>query len=181
MDEEELVAPALEEEEAEVNFEAPEEEQQEEESVEEYKERLAKAEELANNYKTRAEKAEAKAKKPAEAKKDDIDSRDMMALIRANVPDEDVDQVVEFAKFKKIPVAEALKSNVVKTMLEDSAEMRKTAQASNTGVARRAGVKLTDEMILQNAKQSGVLPEGDDDMNRLIDAQIEQSTVFRKR
>jgi hypothetical protein len=145
-----------------------------EESVEEIKSRLAKAEELANNYKIRAEKAEKKAKEPVttelKPEKNDtgISALDTIAFINAKVTEpEDIQEVVEWAQFKKIPVAQALKSDTIKTLLREKSELRATALATNTGGARRTTSKVSDETLMQNAAK-GQLPESEAEMQRLV-------------
>lgn len=149
-------------------------EQEEGESIEEYKARLAKAEEIANNYKVRAEKAEKLAKVvktevKKEAKSDNMSTKDLYALMEAKVPQDDVDDVVEYAKFKGISVADALKTSFVKTALSDKAEQRRIAEATNVGSTRRGSVKATGDVLISKA-QKGELPESEDDMIALIKA-----------
>lgn len=144
------------------------------ENIDDVKERLAKAEQLANNYKIRAEKAEKKAKEPEEkvqvVKKDsDLSTMDIIALSKANLEQEDMAEVLEYAKFKGITVAEALKSPVVKATIQENVEMRNTAQATNTGGARRQTGKVSDETLLSNAKK-GIMPDSDEEMERLVKA-----------
>ncbi len=149
--------------------------------VDEKQAELDKANELANNYKIRAEKAERLAKslkekveKPEpkeepEAKTStagDLSSRDLFALMNAKVSEEDIDEVKEYAQLKKISISEALKTLTVKTILSEKAEQRKTANAANTGGSKRGSGKVTDELLLSNAKK-GVLPEDDEEIQRL--------------
>ncbi len=131
-----------------------------EETMEQVKARNSKLEELANNYKVRAEKAEklVKRSQPEDKKSSDMSSKDILALTRANVSDDDIDEVLDYAKYKKIPVSEALKSGVLKTMLKDREEQRKVAQATNTGTARRGSTKLSDDEVLDKASK-GELPD----------------------
>lgn len=147
---------------------------EESESVEDLKARLAKAEELANNQKIRAEKAEklAKANKEqpkAEAKiyEGDLTAKDTIAIIEAKVSSEDIDDVVEYAKFRKISIPEALKSNVVKTMLAEKQEMRTTAAAANVGSSKRTSGKVPDDVLLAKASK-GELPDNEADLQRLV-------------
>jgi hypothetical protein len=133
----------------------------EEETVEEVKAKLAKATELADNYKVRAEKAEKKAKEvvqPATEAKGDLSSKDIIAINRANIHEDDLDEVIDYAKYKKISIGEALKSGVVKTLLKDKEEQRKTAAATNTGTARRSSVKVSDEEVVAQSER-GQVPE----------------------
>lgn len=152
--------------------ESYEEADEPEESVDEIKARLAKAEELRDNYKIRAEKAENKSKQTKESPKQtqgDLSSKDLYALMEAKVPQEDIDEVTEYAKFAKISVADALKNNVVKTILKEKAEMRNVAEATNTGTARRTTGKMSEDALLDKASK-GEMPESDDEIARLIAA-----------
>ncbi len=115
-----------------------------------------------------------KSAKPAEDKpptppapKGDLSSKDMFALIEAKVPQTDVDDIVEYAKFKNISVAEALNSDVVKTMLSTKAEQRSSAEAANVGTSKRGTGKVPDDVLLSNASK-GVMPESDADLARLV-------------
>jgi len=133
-------------------------------------EELKKIKELAENYKTRAEKAEALAKqlkKPVEKEtpKNDLSLKDIRAL--ADVPDADVDDVIDWAKAKGLPIYEAKKTIAVQGILKAKAEERKTAEASSTGPSKRGASKVTDESLIENAR-AGKLPETDEDIRRLI-------------
>jgi hypothetical protein len=84
---------------------------------------------------------------------------DTIALITAKVTEkEDIEFVAEYAQFKKIPVSEAIKSSVVKSELAVRQEQRATAEATNTGAARRGSVKTTNEQVMENASL-GKLPD----------------------
>jgi hypothetical protein len=147
-----------------------------EESVEEVKARLAKAEELAKNYKVRAEKAEKLAKsvkvetKP-EAKNDklSVSTRDYLALVNAKVNEEDITEVEEYARFKGVSIADALKSSVVKTLLSEKEEMRKTANAANVNNVRKSVSKVSGEVLLDKASKGEML----DDVDALVKARLE--------
>lgn len=147
------------------------------ESVEEIKARLEqerqareKAEELAKNYKIRAEKAERKPKiEPQETKKEtqDLSTKDVLTLLQNNVPSDDIDEVVEYARFKNIPISEAIKAPTVKAILAERQENRTVAEASNTGTVRRGSSRISDEVLLSRASK-GELPDSDEDLRRLI-------------
>ena len=147
------------------------------ETPEELRARLAKAEELANNYKVRAERAEKKAKSEASQPKTqsspkpqgDISSTDLYVLIENKVPQEDISDVQEYANLKGISIGEALKSNVVKTILSDKKEMRATAAAANVGPAKRSKGQASEEALLAKASQ-GQMPDSDDELRRLVAA-----------
>jgi hypothetical protein len=136
---------------------------------------LIKAREIAQNQKIRAEKAEAELKtlkKAPEEKETPKNPQFSLADIRAlsDVNDEDVEDVVEYAKFKGISPAEAKKSPVIQTLLKTKAEERATAAAANTGNAKRGSSITSDEALLNEASATGKLPETDAEMDRLADA-----------
>lgn len=140
-----------------------------EEDIEVIKAELAKAKELANNYKIRAEKAEKPKEikptvKPNTAK--DINAVDMYALLEAKVPLEDMDVVRKYASMENISIAEALKTSIVKSILSDNQEKRNTASAANVGTAKRASNKVSDEALMENARQ-GKMPESAEEIERL--------------
>lgn len=139
----------------------------EEEEVD-WKAEAEKAKELANNQRIRAEKAERLNKdKPKESSQSgDLSTKDLYALMESKVPQDDIDEVRDYAKLKNISIPEALKSSIVKSILSEKAEQRNVAKASNTGSSRRGSGSLTDEMLLANLKK-GVLPENDEDIVRL--------------
>lgn len=131
-----------------------------------------KADELAGNYKTRAEKAEGKKKEKPDGEEGDggkapkdtaeegqqLSQKDWLLLAKADVHQDDVDDIVEYAAFKKISIAEALKSSTIKAILADKAEARKTADATAKKSARPSGQKPSDDQVLQKARD-GEIPE----------------------
>ncbi len=169
--EEEVIDETLEVEE-EVEVETVEDEP--EEDVDTLKARLAKAEELANNYKVRAEKAEKGKPKTAAPKQDSsLSTKDILALSKAQIEDEDLDEVLDYAAYKKLPIHEALKSSVLKATLAEKAELRKSAQAVNTGATRRAGNTVTDDRIMADARK-GLLPDSAEDIARLARMRLQK-------
>lgn len=138
-------------------------------------ERLAKADELAKNYKARAEKAEAEAKKPKHGEQHttpkndaDLSSKDLFALFEAKVHRDDIDEVVEYARFKGISVADALKASVVKTTLETNTEQRKIAEATNTGQNRSGTKNVSDTDLIKSAASGNIPNAGSDEAERLF-------------
>jgi hypothetical protein len=147
---------------------------EEEEDVDTLRTRLAKAEELANNYKVRAEKAEKGKPKQTAVKQDSsLSTKDILALSKAQIDDEDLDEVLDYAAYKKLPIHEALKSTVLKATLTEKAELRKSAQAVNTGSTRRAGTAVSDERIIADARK-GIMPESEEDMVRLARLRLQK-------
>jgi hypothetical protein len=135
------------------------------EDVDSLKAELAKAKELADNYKVRAEKAEkGKVKvetKPTTSKEPSLSTKDVIALAKADIDDEDVEEVMEYARFKKIPISEALKSSVIKATIAERTEMRKTAQATHTGATKKSGTKLTGDALVQKANKAEITSDDD--------------------
>jgi hypothetical protein len=135
-------------------------------------EELKKKASLADNYKIRAERAEKLAKQlksqtKTETNSSDLSTKDLYALIDAKVPESDIDEVREYAQLKKISIAEALKSTVVKSILSDNAEKRKSAEVSSTGSSKRSSGKISDAVLLEKAMK-GELPDSQEDMERLF-------------
>ena len=147
-----------------------------EESEEVLRERLAKAEEVAHNYKIRAEKAEKLAKqkgqtdkvsvKPQSEPQNNLSAKDVIALTQAQVHPDDIDEVLSFAQFKKISIADALKSVGLKAELEDKAAQRKAQLAMATNSARRSVQKPSNDALLDKARK-GELPDDTDDIAKL--------------
>lgn len=107
-----------------------------------------KSQELAENYKVRAEKAEKGLKDSSSVKSPEgLSERDLLAVVKANVPEEDLDDVKDYASLKKISIADALKSDFVKGILSHKAEVRKTAQATQTRSTRSVSKPTGDEIV----------------------------------
>ena len=111
-----------------------------------------------------------KKEKPAPETKvegtDDITKKELFSLVKADVPDEDVDEVVLYARSHNITVTEALKKDECKATLKVRKEHRDTAEAANTGSSRSGRLKVSDDEFLFNASK-GNLPEDDAGIRRL--------------
>ena len=134
-------------------------------------EELTKRAALAEDYKIRAENAERenkKLKKPDVHSKDsELTPKDVYALMNAKVAEEDIEQVADYAKFKKITVAEALKSTVVKTLLQESEETRRTANATQTRGGARGTSQVSGADVLAQAEKTGQLTDSEEDIQKL--------------
>lgn len=106
-----------------------------------------------------------------ETQTEQLSVKDSYALVKADVHEEDVEDVLEYAKFKKIPVAEALKSSVVKSMLAEKDEFRKSQEASTTANTRKAQPKVTPDVILENARK-GKLGDSEEEIRALFKARM---------
>ncbi len=99
----------------------------------------------------------------------ELSTEELYALIKADVPQEDIVEVREYAQLKNISVADALNSNVVKTILKDKKDERNVAQATNTGASKRGSSRLTEDALIQKAVK-GEMPDSDEDIKRMFRA-----------
>jgi hypothetical protein len=96
----------------------------------------------------------------------ELSSMDVITIAKSNIHQDDIEEVINFAKFKNITVGDALKDDIMKSILSGKAELRKTAEGTNTGSAKRGNAKVSDESLVDNAR-NGKMPESDADMARL--------------
>ena len=135
---------------------------------------LKKQAKLAENYKIRAEKAEKELKVKKSEKTEEkvgLSELDIFALVKSNVSEEDLDEVKNFAGYKKISIAEALKDKTLKIILSDRAEERLSAEATETK-GQRPSSQTSPEAILAKASR-GELPDKDEDIEKLAEARIQ--------
>lgn len=131
------------------------------------------------DWEARAKKAEAaiiKAKSKPKTAEPKTDSKlsifDQKAIFNANIDtQEDLDEVLDYADRKGITVAQALESPVIKATLAESAQIRTSAMAVNTGSTRRAGGTVSDERLMADAKV-GKMPESAEDIAKLARMRI---------
>lgn len=102
------------------------------------------------------EKLQANAGETEKPKSDSMSLKDIRAL--QDVDDEDVDEVIDFAKYKGISIADAKKSPVIQTLLKTKAEERKTAQATVVSTQRRS-TKPTVDLVEKIQKYELSSPE----------------------
>jgi len=105
-----------------------------------------------------------------ESKPVTMSTKDYIALMNAKINEDDVVEVEDYAKYKGISIADALKLGVVKTLLAEKEEMRKTAQATNTSNARRSSVQISSDTLLAKAKDGDV----SEDAEALVRARFEK-------
>jgi hypothetical protein len=134
------------------------------EDAEVLKKKIATLEAQKEHWRKKAN--EKKAETPATPSS--LASKDLIALMNAKVHEDDISEVEDYAKYRGISIAEALKSSVVKTLLSERAEQRNTAIATNTSKARPSSSRVPDDVILKNAAQ-GKLP---DDIDALVNARF---------
>lgn len=105
-----------------------------------------------------------------ESQKDDgLSQKDLYALMKANVPEDDIDQVADYAKLKGISVSEALKTSFVKALLSDAEEVRKSAEVTTTGTRRAPTGKMSDEAFLKKIQTDGAPEPGSPEAERLFE------------
>lgn len=135
-----------------------------------WKAEATKQKQIAENQRIRAEKAERKGKVVTSQTAQKADSpsstKDLYALMEAKVPLDDVSEVEDYAKYKGISITEALKTQAVRSILNEKAEARNVSQATNTGVSKRSSSRPSDDMLLSNARK-GIMPDSDEDLARL--------------
>lgn len=128
-----------------------------------------KLKELADNYKVRAEKAE---RERNQTRNDDrMPEKDLLYIAKSDIHQDDLEEVLEWAKFKKVSVPEAHK--MLKATLDIRSEERRTAEGSNVTNARRSSAKISEETLIEKAT-AGDLPENDGDIERLISAKMKR-------
>ncbi len=119
-----------------------------------------KADASSQNFE-RAKKAEAELKEAREKLKETVPSKavdglstpDILALSKANLADEDVEEVLDFAKYKGISPKEALQNSTLKNILATKDQERKNAAASNTGSSQRGSTKVSEQDYLDKANR----------------------------
>ena len=110
---------------------------------------------------------------PKEVKiSEDITRTELYSLVKANVPEEDTQEVITYAKSHGLSITDALKTPEVKALLRVRKEYRTTAEASHTGSSRRGSSTVSEDTLMSNA-QKGIMPESDEDITRLAKMRIE--------
>jgi len=118
-------------------------------------------------------KKEPEAEPAEQPKQERLSDADLIVLAKADIHQDDIPEVLEYAKFKKIPVAEALKSSVMKASLAEKEEQRKVADATSVKTSRRGSSKTSDEQKLADL-EAGKLPEDPVELARLASLQRRQ-------
>ena len=134
---------------------------------------VQKLKELANNYKIRAEKAEKMLKENKQTTSTpNLSVKDLTALVKANVNEDDYDDIFDYAKLKKISVAEALRTPIIQTLLSEKEESRKTAQATATGSNISRPTPEDASILLARAKRTGEIPDSDEALRKMVEARL---------
>jgi len=84
-----------------------------------------------------------------------------------NIHEDDIDEVLDMAKFKKVSLAEALKLGATKAILAEKEEFRRTANASNIGNTRRA-TSVSPDTLVRNLSEGKVPEKGSKEAEELF-------------
>jgi hypothetical protein len=103
----------------------------------------------------------------------DITKTELYSLVKADVPEEDTQEVITYARSRGLTVTDALKTVEVKAILKVRDEYRKSEEVANTK-SSRYGVKTpSGEAILDRAIATDSYPV-EDDVDLIIKADLEQ-------
>lgn len=103
------------------------------------------------------------------APKEELSYQDLYALSTAGVHVDDVDEVKKSAKLLGKSIPETLQDPIVKQILADKAEKRKTANATNIDPARPGGkTGPTDAEVVEDAKQGKIPKAGSPEAEQLF-------------
>lgn len=137
-------------------------------------------EELKKKNATLAAQKEHFKKKSNKSEAQKIDSNlstsDILFLSKVELHEEDMPEVIEWAKFKKIDVKSAY--NQLKPTLDIKNEQRKTANVTMTGKTQRGVSKITGEDLLAKAETTGEVPDDTEGLNKLFMAR--QARKFKR-
>ena len=111
---------------------------------------------------------------PTEPSKEEkgLSALDAVLIAKADVAAEDIDEVIEFANYRKLTIADALKNKTLKTILDERTEERRTAQATQIKGSPRGTTKVTGEDLLKKAEETGEVPETEEGMAMLHEARM---------
>lgn len=108
-------------------------------------------------------------KKPeAPRKSEEFGSRDMFALVKAGVHEDDIDEVAKVAKLENISISEALKLDLTQTILAKRTEYRKSAEVANASPARRGAQKPSGEALLKQLSDGNIPDRGSETADDLF-------------
>jgi len=99
-----------------------------------------------------------------------MDIKDIRAL--QDVHDDDIEEVVEFSKFKKISIADAKRNPAIQSLLKTRAEERASALAASTATSKRGSKANSSENILNKVKNQEDM--SDEEMQMAVQATINQ-------
>lgn len=108
--------------------------------------------------------------KKVPSKENDLSTRDVLYLAKADIHDEDMEEVLEIARLRKIPVSQA--HTFMKPILDVRSQERRTAAATHTKGGARGTTKVSGEDLLKQAQLTGEVPDTDEGLNDLFNARL---------
>lgn len=109
---------------------------------------------------------------------DGLSNKDVLFLAKVDIHEDDIDEVLEWAKFKKITVNDAYKQ--LKDTLDVRTEQRKTAASTQTRGSARGASKVSGVDLLAKAYRTGEVPETDEGMQELFKARLAERLQTKK-
>ena len=127
---------------------------------------------IGQKIKQRQEKEELmrRVQNPDIPREEGFTTRDIIALAKSGIEIDDIDEVENYAKYRKITASEALHDSTLKAIIAKRLEDRKTANATQTGGPRVAS-RITGETLLEQASRDRI-PEKDEDSEKLVEARM---------
>ncbi len=101
--------------------------------------------------------------------------KEIAIVAKANIHEDDIDDVAEYASFKKIPFVEALKLTEVKAKLAEKAEFRKSAEIANAGGSKRTPTKPSPDKLMSDLSAGKVPEKGSAEAEELFWARRKRS------
>jgi hypothetical protein len=141
----------------------------ERENLDDLQKRLATTTAQKNHYKEQLEKRAAL----ETATRASLSPSDLVAVMNAQIHEDDMERVERFALSEGVSIREAVKSPELKAMLQVRAEQRNVAIATNVENVRRGVSKVSDDALVSNASM-GKIPDSDDEIARLISAKMKR-------
>lgn len=137
--------------------------------IEELKKQIETLKHQKEHWKQKANEIKTSKPETKVLSKQELSPLDIISLSRNNIHEDDIKDILEYAKFKNITVSEALKSSIIKSTIAEKEEFRQSAGASNTGGSRRGSSKTTTSQLLENARK-GIFPDNAEDIAKLAKA-----------
>lgn len=107
-----------------------------------------------------------------ESNSSELSTKDAITLMRADVHEEDIDEVVNYAKYRNISISEALKDSTMQTIIANRKEERDTAAATSVRKGKPTGAQKTDAQVLEEARTGNIPEKGTPEAEQMFNAQF---------
>lgn len=148
------------------------------EEIEALRAKAAKVDDLEAKNKKLFERAKKAESKPVPT--DDLSVTDAVVLMQNGVKAEHFKDVIQASKVLGMSIQDALKNDVVKTILAKKVEEEKTANATQVKPQARGTQKVTSDQVLQKFER-GDLPQSDEDFAALAEARLYRNKPGARR